>query len=89
MLERAEVARARGAQVLAEIGEVTAPTAVPSPAGRGWCAPRAPGEAPLGAHFALLLAGALGELSDAAPVTVEYTEGNRAARALLSKPSQP
>ena len=100
LLERAEVAERRGARVLAEVAEALPPTASgnlcptgksptesPLPLGRG-PGGRAGADA-LGAHFALLLAAALGELSGQGPVTVEYAEGNRAARAVLSKPRKP
>jgi hypothetical protein len=104
MLERAEVAERRGAQVLAEVAAVSPPTASgnlcptgqpqtesPLPLGarpvsRRGLGGRAGGYA-LGAHFALLLAAALGDLSAQASVTVEYAEGNRTARAVLISPS--
>jgi hypothetical protein len=91
LLERAEVAEGRGVRSLAQIGEVLAPTPLPSPAGRGWRAWRAPGEVPyaFGAHFALLMAEALGDLAgepSGSRVSVQQAEGARTAKTVLIKP---
>ncbi len=91
LLERAGVAQARGARALAAVAEVTAPTAFssdpPSFSGRGRGG--GPPFYAFGAHFALLLARALGDLADqpaGSRRAVEEAEGRRMAKTVLLKP---